>query len=387
MDLPQIENQLLALSPYVKSVEAVLKDGFPHAILSPDFQALKAARIVNIDAELRWYCVELYNMQAKENQKIRSYTILKNELQEEEEPDDTLYQTLKNFLFGMCKKEVFPSSHLELDLGLDSLNYVELFVFVEESFGVYMDEAIFSNIMVMKDFYAYIKAHQKIFSPTKMDWKQMFSQECEEKLIYSPYIMFLYKIVLFPLFKLYFALEVQGVENIPKSSSIIAPSHQSMLDGFLIEASLPYSILKNTFFLAFEAVFGTKLLRPISDHGQTLLIDANNNLIRSMKRASLPLKEGKYLVIFPEGARTRDRKLLEFRPFFAMLSTTYNVPVVPVVIDGSFEALRAGKLFPKPKKIRLTYLPPIYPEGLNYEEITAKVKEAIQNEIEKNSHR
>ncbi len=368
----------------------LIKDGFAHALLYPNFEALKSAHIVNIESQLRWYCIELFNMEAKESEKIRSYTISKLPLSQneeqtvEEEPDDALYKTLKSFLHSMCSCKVLPSSHLELDLGLDSLGYVELFVFIEKSFGVFIDEVIFSEIMIMRDLYSYIKAHQKHFNPTKMDWVKMLSEEMDEKLITSPFIMFLYKTLLFPFFKLYFRLEVRGIENIPTSPCIFAPTHQSMLDGFLIEATLPYGILKNTFFLAYEAVFGTKYLRPISDNGQTLLIDADNNLIRSMKRCALVLKEGNNLVIFPEGARTRDTKLLKFSPFFAMLSKIYNLPIIPVVIDGSFEALRAGKFFPKPAKIRITFLEPIYPENFSFDEITVLTREAIEKEIKKN---
>ena len=134
----------------------------------------------------------------------------------------------------------------------------------------------------------------------------------------------------------YVWFEIKGIENIPSTSRIIAPTHQSMLDGFLIEATLPYGVLKNTFFLAFKQVFGTLFFNPIAKHGQTILIDANYKLKESMQNAALPLKKKKNLVIFPEGARTRDRKLLEFRPFFAMLSKTYNVPIIPVIIERLF---------------------------------------------------
>jgi long-chain acyl-CoA synthetase len=330
-------------------------------------------------------------MEVADDEKIKSYTISKFPLSKdrvqlvEEEAEDALYRTLKSFLHSMCNYEVLPSSHLELDLGLDSLNYVELFIFIEKSFGIFIDEVIFSEIMIMRDLYSYIKAHQKHFNPTKTDWIKMLSEEMDEKLIYSPFIMFLYKTLLFPFFKLYFRLEVRGLENIPTSPCIIAPTHQSMLDGFLMEATLPYATLKKTFFLAYEAVFGTRLLGPISNNGQTLLIDADNNLIRSMKRCALVLKEGNNLVIFPEGARTRDAKLLKFSPFFAMLSKTYNIPIIPVVIDGSFEALKAGKLFPKPAKIRITFLEPIHPEDLSFDEITMLTRETIEKEINKNS--
>ena len=216
------------------------------------------------------------------------------------------------------------------------------------------------------------------------DWEKILREKIDAKLLYSPIIMSLYKSILYPLFKLYFRLEVRGRENIPSCRCIIAPSHQSMLDGFLIESSLPYNILKKTFFLAYKQVFGTKFLNPISKHGQTILIDANENLKYTMQYCALPLQFGNNLVIFPEGARTRDRELLEFRPYFAMLSKTFNIPIVPVVVDGSFEALCAGKLFPRPKKIRVTFLKPINPNGLSYNEITQMTKKAIADELKRN---
>ena len=67
-----------------------------------------------------------------------------------------------------------------------------------------------------------------------------------------------------------------------------------------------------------------------------------------------------------------------------MLSKTFDRPVVPVVIDGSFEALRTGKIIPSLKKIRVTYLKPIYPDGMTYAQMTAKVKEAIATEMQRN---
>ncbi|MBU0719929.1 1-acyl-sn-glycerol-3-phosphate acyltransferase [bacterium] len=384
MNLKKIEERVLELCPYVKEIEVVLQDDAPFARIRPNFEALKSAHIINIESEIRWYGIELYNMEVKDFEKIKGYELFSQERtpqQEIPEPEDELYQILKSFVSALSDAQVSASAHLELDLGLDSLDYVELFTFVEESFGVPMDEAVFSEIMNLGALYAYIKKHRKHSNPVKIDWEKILAEPTDEKLLYSPLIMFAYKTVLLPLFKLYFRLECGGKENIPRSACIFAPSHQSMLDGFLIEASLPYKVLKNSFFLAYEAVFGTKFLRPVSDHGQTLLIDADKNLKRSMLRAALPLREGKNLVIFPEGARSRDRKLLEFRPFFAMLSKTYNVPIVPVVLDGSYEALSAGKLFPRPKKIRIKFLEPIYPENLSYDAMSAKVKDAIDKDM------
>lgn len=384
-DFKTIEQKVLSLCPYIKEISIEIKNGKFFANIYPNFQTLKAASIINIESEIRWYGVELYNLEVEDSQKILGYKILKEPQKESEvqniEPVDEIYQSLKSFLSKMSKKEASLSSHLELDLGLDSLDYVELFVFIEQSYGVKIDEKIFSNNMVLEDLYNYIKMHKTFIKPSIVEWKDILGEVLNEKLILSPIIMFTYKTLLYPLFKLYFRLEVKGLANIPKTTCIIAPTHQSMLDGFLVEASLPYGVLKNTFFLAFKQVFGTKLLEPIAKYGQTILIDANIDLKDTMQRTALPLKMDKNLVIFPEGARSRDRKLLEFRPFFAMLSSIHNVPIVPLIIDGSFDALPTSKIFPRPKKIILRYLEPIYPNDMSYDELTELVKSTIEKNL------
>ena len=384
MDLEKIEDRISSLSPFIKDIKVVLHGNYPYAIISPDFQALQDAKIINIESQIRWYGVELYNMEVDDAHKVHGYEIFSDEPVALDEPNDEIYRILKSYISTLTKEEIFPSSHVELQLGLDSLDYVELFIFVEKSFGVLINEAIFSKIMTMQALYEYIKKHQIHIDEATVEWEEVLREDIKEELIYSPFIMFLYKTVMFPLFKLLFRIEVIGTENIPSSACVIAPNHQSMLDGFLVEATLPYGILKYSFFLAYKQVFGTTLLKPIAKYGQSILIDANENLKHTMQYCALPLKEGNNLVIFPEGARTRDRELLEFRPFFAMLAKTFHVPIVPVVIDGSFEALRTGKFIPSLKKIRITYLKPIYPDGLTYDEITMKVKEAIESEMTRN---
>jgi len=387
MDLKKIQEAVLSHTRYIKDISVVMHDGYPFAIVYPDFDALKEAKIINIKEEIRWYAIELYNMKAPQPQKIKGFKIITDKLakcasNELHEPDDEVYRVLKSYIESLTTKRVSLSCHLELDLELDSLNYVELFVFIEESFGVNMDEALFSGMMIFESLYIYIKEHCLYVKPVMPDWEELLREEIDEKLIYSPLIMSLYKSILNPLFRLYFRLEIRGVENLVSSPCIIAPSHQSMLDGFLIESALPYKILKKTFFLAYKQVFGTKLLEPISKHGQTILIDANENLKETMIYCALPIKSKNNLVIFPEGARTRDRKLLEFRPYFAMLSKTFSVPIIPVVIDGSYEALGAGMLFPRPRKIKVTFLKPIEPRSMDYSEIIIKVREAIRSELE-----
>jgi len=379
-----VEDKILSISPLVKKVEISRNENGLHATLYPDFDELKKSNIINIESELRWYAIEVYNFSAEDEDRVTSYDVVSTakKLKDELDIKSEDYALLKSFLVELSGKEVYPYSHMELDLGLDSINYVELFIFIEQSFGVVVDEKTFSSMMIMKELYEYIEKNKKFVKSSEKSLKDVLKEPIDKKLQYSPWIMYLYKTLMYPLFKIYFRLDIKGYENIPNSACIIAPSHQSMLDGFLVEGTLPYKILKNTFFLAYKNVFGTAILKPIADNGQTILIDANENLKQTMQYCALPLRNNSNLVIFPEGARSRDRKLLEFRPFFAMLSKIYNVPVVPVVIDGSFEALRSGTLFPKPYKIKIKYLEPIYPDKLSVEEIVEKTKDKIAQEMQ-----
>jgi long-chain acyl-CoA synthetase len=304
-------------------------------------------------------------------------------------PDTTHATASKNckelisYLSTVSSKEVNLNSHIELDLGLDSLNYVELFLYIENSFGVKIDETIFADLMIVEDLCKYILKNKLFDKDSDIKLSDLLNEPIDKKLIYSPIAMFFWKYILYPVFKIYFRLELKGEQNILKTPCIFAPSHQSMLDGFLVLSTLPYSVLKKTFFLSYKNTFGNSILKPIAVNGQNILIDSNDHLKDTLKYSALSIRDKSNIVIFPEGARSRNRKLLKFKPFFAILSKTFNVPVVPVVVDGGFEALRSGRYFPKPKKVKVTYLEAIYPDSLSVEEIVDKTKTAIDTQMKK----
>ena len=409
VNIPKIEQTFLKISNVVKEVAVFTHDNHLFALIYPDFQEAKNRKIIRIGNEIKWYAVELYNMQAKNDQKIIAFQIVQTPLPKdakgeverskletfmkeqallcenvEDEPKDKVYQSIKKFLSTLTDEPIRPSSHLELDLHLDSLNYIELFTFIEKSFGVTIDEAEFSQMMIMDVLYHYVNEKKEKTTITNINWKTILNEKINFDLNYSSWTIMIYKTLFLPLFKLYFLLKVSGSENIPKQPCIIAPSHQSMLDGFILSAALPYDVLRKTFFLAFQVVFDTKIMRLIMQNSQTIMIDVNQDLKASMQKSTVPLKNGQNLVIFPEGARSRDRELLEFKKFFAILSIELNIPVVPVVLDGTFESMPAGKLFPRPSRVIIKYLDPIYPKGLSYDALAAKVKEAIHEEMIKN---
>ena len=113
-----------------------------------------------------------------------------------------------------------------------------------------------------------------------------------------------------------------------------------------------------------------------------IIMREDEEIVDSIKRMASVLKKGRNVLIFPEGTRSRDGSLSEFKQTFTLLACEIGVPVVPVAIDGAFEAFPRNRKFPHPfKKINVTYLPPISPEGKTREELAAAVKEAIEEKI------
>ncbi|UFH58471.1 1-acyl-sn-glycerol-3-phosphate acyltransferase [Sulfurovum mangrovi] len=408
IDLSRIEQTIMKISKFVKEVAVFIHKGQLFAAIYPDLEEAKRRNLIRIENEIRWYAVELYNIKAESGRKIKGYQIVRSPLpkknngeinrselesflreqrsqerESEKEPEDEVYQTIKRFLSTLTAEPILPSSHLELDLHLDSLNYIELFSFIDKSFGVTVDEARFSQMMVMLELSRYVREKKEKLRFASISWRTILDEKIDFDLHTSPLPILVYKTLFLPLYRLYFSLKISGVEKIPERPCIIAPSHQSMLDGFILAAALPYSVLKRTFFLAFEMVFGTKIMRPIIRNSQTVLINVNKDLKASVQKSAVPLRQGQNLVVFPEGARSRDRELLEFKKFFAILAIELDIPVVPTVLDGTFESLPAGRLFPRPSPVVVKYLDPIYPEGLSYEALTEKVKGAIEKEMKR----
>jgi len=188
INIPKIEQTILKISNVVKEVAVFIHDNHLFALIYPDFQEAKNRKIIRIGNEIKWYAVELYNMQAKNDQKIIGFQIVQTPLPKdakgeiersklekfmrdqallcgnvEDEPKDKVYQSIKKFLSTLTNEPITSSSHLELDLHLDSLNYIQLFTFIEESFGVHIDEAQFSEMMTMNTLYNYVnEKKQKI---------------------------------------------------------------------------------------------------------------------------------------------------------------------------------------------------------------------------------
>jgi long-chain acyl-CoA synthetase len=116
-------------------------------------------------------------------------------------------------------------------------------------------------------------------------------------------------------------------------------------------------------------------------------IDPEIYLKRALLISGYVLKNRKALCLFPEGGRTFDGKLLPFKKGVGILSMELDAPLVPTLIEGTFEVLPRGAIWPKLRKIEVTFGKPIYPKEIDfsgkpsdmdeYEWIVWKLREVI----------
>ncbi len=399
----ELEIKIRKVSKIVKEVAVTYKDGKLTAIIHPDFKKVEEEGIVNLYETLKWNVIDRVNQTLPDYKKISNFIIVKEELpktrlgkirrfmidrfinqipeeKEIKEPESEEYRILKEYLHTVSKRKVYPDSHIEIDLGLDSLDKVELLAFIETTFGVSISEKDLSRNPTVKQLSTLINRLKTKSQIEQIDWGKILKEEIYSDISERKLPIIFLKKALRPVFKLYFHLEISGIDNLPESPFILAPNHQSFLDGFLIISALPDKLLKNTYFLAEETYFPEGFRKKIGKEFHVLTINVNKDLKGSLQKTAYLLRKGKNVVIFPEGARTRDGKLLPFKKSFAILSKTLKVPVVPVVISGAFQALPIGKKFPRPHKIKVKFLKPVY-STLSIEEIIKETQKRIEKEL------
>ncbi len=299
-----------------------------------------------------------------------------------------------NLIIEYLKKQksvdVLPSHSLGFDLGLDSLDQVSLQFYIEKTFGIDLNDNMFANFPTVKNLAEYIKEKKKKISEETINWSDILKEKYNNISLprstwYGQFTIKLSKLF----FKTFFRLRYYGLSNLPKNQSfIIAPNHQSFFDGFLIASLLKRRTYKNTIFYAKKKYFNNKLLQYIAKTNNTILVDVQFNVKQSIQQMAQALKENKNIIIFPEGTRTKNGNLGSFKETFAILSQELKVPIVPVSIDGAYNALPRGRMFPKPfTKVIVNFMEPIYPGDLNYESITQKVRDVISKKIRNEQNR
>jgi long-chain acyl-CoA synthetase len=163
-----------------------------------------------------------------------------------------------------------------------------------------------------------------------------------------------------------FHLQVEGVEHLPKEGPfVLTPNHISFLDPFAVAAALDYPRLRHTYWAGRVGVaFGNPFIHLVSRLAQAVPIDSHRAVFSSLAFGAVVLKSQKSLIWFPEGHRSPTGELQPFKPGIGMLLDRYPVPVVPVFIHGTHEAMPPGRVWVRPKKVTVFFGEPLDPRKL-----------------------
>ncbi len=165
-------------------------------------------------------------------------------------------------------------------------------------------------------------------------------------------------------FRFFYLLRVQGAYKIPKKGPyVLCVNHTSFLDGLIVAAGVPFRIELDLFFIAFRRYFIVPVIRNLVRRARIIPIDASQ-IIEAMQGSVFILKHNKALCIFPEGERSIDGKVKEFKKGIGIIAKEFDIPLVPVYIKGAFEAWPRTQRFPKLHPIKIRFGDPVSKKDL-----------------------
>ncbi len=169
-----------------------------------------------------------------------------------------------------------------------------------------------------------------------------------------------------------------GQENIPKSGGVLVVSnHQSHLDPPLVGMACS----RRMNYLARDTLFGFAPFRWLIQSLDAIPIDREGIGLSGIKESLRRLKRGEMVLVFPEGTRTPDGSIQPFRPGFTALAVRSGASILPVALDGAYQAWPRRQRFPHPGRIHVHYGPPILPnrvKSLAERELLAEVEERVR---------
>jgi 1-acyl-sn-glycerol-3-phosphate acyltransferase len=185
----------------------------------------------------------------------------------------------------------------------------------------------------------------------------------------------------FAISQVWFRYRFSGKGSVPQRGPVLLVSnHQSHLDPVLVGIACPRQLK----YLARQGLFFWPFSLWIRSLG-AVPIDRERGSIGGIRTTLDLLKKGNAVVVFPEGSRTPDGKLHPLLPGFCLLARRSGATIVPLAIEGAFDALPRGSLFAWPHPIRLAFGAPIRPDQwqqLNDQELLELTTQGITDSLD-----
>jgi 1-acyl-sn-glycerol-3-phosphate acyltransferase len=178
------------------------------------------------------------------------------------------------------------------------------------------------------------------------------------------------------LMRVLFRIEHSGMENVPAQGPVLfVANHVTYIDPFWIAVRV-YRTLR---FMAWDKIFELPVAGAIFRWLGAFPVSLENPESSAFKAALTVLRQGHTLMIFPEGGRSADGRLMPFKPGAAKIAARTGAAIVPVVIHGGAAVWNRHMWVPRPRKVRVEYLKPILPSEFDEtaQELTARLKKLI----------
>jgi long-chain acyl-CoA synthetase len=441
----EIESYYLK-SPYIKEMAVMALESEPgnpssdrlYAVVVPDFDLLKERKIVNAREVIR-FDIESISAKLPSTKRIGSYGIWQEALprtttrklkrfelekrvranQKKGQPDSEIgtqaalsaedskwveppevQQALKIIREAAktAPEVIRPGDNLELDLGLDSMQRIELLVALEKELGGDVEESGLAEIYTVRELVEAVRASAaegKTISASREQpggWKSLLQEDATD-----PEVLALaqprplaerFWYGLSRLLQIFshdrFRLRVSGAEKLPlRGPYIISSNHQSFLDPVILGSVLPWPVFRNAFAVGTSEIFGSGFMRRLARWLRVVVVDPDANLIPAMRAGAFGLRHGRILILYPEGERSIDGAPKPFKKGAAILSLHLQAPIVPVAIEGFHEAWPRGKPFQKFAPLRIQFGDPLCPppqaaaSEAAYDKLTAELESRI----------
>ena len=164
-----------------------------------------------------------------------------------------------------------------------------------------------------------------------------------------PLVRRIAKFILGPYVRVYHHLEMYGFEHVPPSGPVlVVVNHASLLDVPILMVIDPFP---NTATIVKASLFKVPLVSWLLKNWGAIPVERQGRDSTSVRAMLQVLRNGGVMAVAAEGRRTRSGRLEAINPVLARIAAGANVPVLPVGIGGSFDALPPGQLLPRPRKI------------------------------------